>query len=64
LPQQPAAQLFQSVISASGRIFRDVGDRGDKIQRKTRADYRLPLLHDDGDFDPMVKFLELEVIEA
>jgi hypothetical protein len=22
------------------------------------------LLHDDGDFDPMVKFLGLEVIEA
>jgi hypothetical protein len=26
--------------------------------------YRLPLLHDDRDFDPMVKFLGLEVIEA
>jgi hypothetical protein len=25
--------------------------------------YRLPLLHDDRDFDPMVKFLGLEVIE-
>jgi hypothetical protein len=26
--------------------------------------YRLPLLHDDRDFDPMVKFLGLEVIET
>jgi hypothetical protein len=26
--------------------------------------YRLPLLHDDRDFDPMVKLLGLEVIEA
>jgi hypothetical protein len=26
--------------------------------------YRLPLLHDDKDFDPMVKFLGLEVIET
>jgi hypothetical protein len=26
--------------------------------------YQLPLLHDDRDFDPMVKFLGLEVIEA
>ena len=25
--------------------------------------YRLPLLHDDRDFDPMAKFLGLEVIE-
>jgi len=26
--------------------------------------HRLPLLHDDGDFDPMVKFLGMEVIET
>ena len=26
--------------------------------------YRLPLLHDDRDFDPMVKFLGLEVIDT
>jgi len=26
--------------------------------------YRLPLLHDDGDFDSMVKFLGMGVIEA
>jgi predicted nucleic acid-binding protein len=25
--------------------------------------YRLPLLHDDRDFDPMVKCLGLQVIE-
>ena len=26
--------------------------------------YRLPLLHDDRDFDPMVKFLGLEIINV
>jgi predicted nucleic acid-binding protein len=26
--------------------------------------YQLPLLHDDRDFDPMVKFLGLETIET
>ena len=26
--------------------------------------YRIPLLHDDRDFDPMVKYLGLEVIDA
>lgn len=26
--------------------------------------HRIPLLHDDRDFDPMVKYLELEVIDA
>ncbi len=26
--------------------------------------YRLPLLHDDRDFDPMVKFLGLKIVDA
>ncbi len=26
--------------------------------------YRLPLLHDDKDFDPMVKFLGLKIVDA
>jgi predicted nucleic acid-binding protein len=26
--------------------------------------YRLPLLHDDRDFDPMVKFLGLKTIDT
>jgi predicted nucleic acid-binding protein len=26
--------------------------------------YQLPLLHDDGDFDPMVKFLRLKIVDT
>jgi hypothetical protein len=46
------------------RIFGDVGDKGDRIQRKKQADCRLPLLNDDGDFDPMVKFPGLEIVDT
>lgn len=46
------------------RIFSDVSEKGDRIQRKKQADCRLPLLHDDGDFDPMVKFPGLEVVDT
>jgi predicted nucleic acid-binding protein len=65
------AMVGREIALASAENYRSLRKRGVTVRKTIDIligtfciHYRLPLLHDDRDFEPMVKFLALETVHT